>query len=268
MSQISQWIPRNYYILRNRTSGIKYIGQTVKSLSRYLGSGLYWRNHCKSNGGFSRKNIEVLWNKFFTSESDAAEFLQKFEEANPNYWTEEVNEWANLVKENTLDNPKGNKSTGKKSADTKRLNGSYANIGKKISAALTGKPNPKVAQSRKEKCAGYDSEGNYHLVSKEDFVRLGLTGLRKGIRPEHLDTEEYRRRLSERMKNRVWVKCGNDRKLIEKHEVTAYIDRGYVLGYGEMPKRQLITCANCGKECDAGNYSRWHGPKCSRIKKI
>ena len=60
---MNNWTPRTYYILRNKTTGMKYMGQTTKDINSYLGSGTYWQNHCKSNGGLNKKNIEVLWHK-------------------------------------------------------------------------------------------------------------------------------------------------------------------------------------------------------------
>jgi hypothetical protein len=79
------------------------MGQTSQSLDTYLGSGLYWVNHCKSHGGYNRTNIELIWSRFFTSESHAQMFLEDFEDWNPNYWESDL--WANLVKETTDSSP-------------------------------------------------------------------------------------------------------------------------------------------------------------------
>jgi len=99
------WKPRFYYIMVNKTSGKKYIGQTIQNLDTYMGSGVYWKNHCKSHGGYSRDNILVIESHYFEIKSEASIFLEEFEKNNDFYWTEENKEWANLCKENTEDNP-------------------------------------------------------------------------------------------------------------------------------------------------------------------
>jgi hypothetical protein len=33
------WKPRYYYVMENKTSGKKYVGQTAQDLEKYLGSG-------------------------------------------------------------------------------------------------------------------------------------------------------------------------------------------------------------------------------------
>lgn len=100
---MNNWTPRTYYILRNKTTGMKYMGQTTKDINSYLGSGTYWQNHCKSNGGLNKKNIEVLWHKKYKCHEQALEFLELFFMANPLYQLD--NEYANLVCENTHDSP-------------------------------------------------------------------------------------------------------------------------------------------------------------------
>jgi hypothetical protein len=103
------WKPRYYYIMQNKTSGKKYVGQTTQDISKYRGSGPYWTNHCKKHGGYTRENIELLEYQWFEKEEDAKKWLEYIEEHNGNYW--KLVEWANQVPENTLDNPfYGNKS--------------------------------------------------------------------------------------------------------------------------------------------------------------
>jgi hypothetical protein len=99
------WEPRFYYILINNTSGKKYFGQTRRCLKKYLGSGIYWKNHCKSHGGYNRKNISVLFTVFLNTRDEAEKFIEDFEKNNPNYWSEDNKIWANLCKENTENNP-------------------------------------------------------------------------------------------------------------------------------------------------------------------
>lgn len=101
----SSWRPRTYYIMKNKTTGKLYLGQTTANIQSYLGSGSYWKNHCKAHGGYCKENIEVVFNKYFENEDEAKLFLSEFEKQNPHYWLQENKVWANQCKENTDDNP-------------------------------------------------------------------------------------------------------------------------------------------------------------------
>lgn len=100
----SEWKPRWYYILQNKTSNKLYLGQTKQDINLYLGSGSYWINHCKKHGGYTRENINTLWCEYYIDEKTALQFLKDFEDENPNYWRRTTNEsWANQTRENTSD---------------------------------------------------------------------------------------------------------------------------------------------------------------------
>ena len=102
---IDYWIPRYYYILRNRVSGKLYIGQTKTNICKYLGSGSYWTAHCKKYGGYNRANIELVHYWWFDDIEFAEFFLEEFEMKEGQYWCYSNTKWANLVREDTLDNP-------------------------------------------------------------------------------------------------------------------------------------------------------------------
>jgi len=91
------------YVLRNKTTGKRYIGYTERDIENYLGSGLYWKKHCNTHGGFKKENIEKEWFEWFEDESDAKEFLSNFEEQYPEYWLDD--DWCNLVQENLERSP-------------------------------------------------------------------------------------------------------------------------------------------------------------------
>ena len=47
---MKDWRPRWYYIMRNVTTGMLYVGQTYNLTTRsYCGSGKYWVTHCKKH---------------------------------------------------------------------------------------------------------------------------------------------------------------------------------------------------------------------------
>ena len=99
----NEWRPRYYYIMKNLESNKLYLGQTVQDINKYLGSGTYWTNHCKSHGGYKKENIEVVYSKWFEDKDCASEFLVSIEEKYNEYWLSD--EWANLIPENLENNP-------------------------------------------------------------------------------------------------------------------------------------------------------------------
>jgi hypothetical protein len=98
------WRPRWYYVMRNKTSGLQYVGQTYNLHSRsYCGSGQYWVAHCKKHGGYGRKNIEIVKQFWAKSKSDAQGWLDNFEQVNSNYFERSNTAWANRARETTSD---------------------------------------------------------------------------------------------------------------------------------------------------------------------
>lgn len=101
---VANWRPRWYYVMLNKTSGMRYVGQTFNLDSRsYCGSGQYWVAHCKKHGGYGRKNIEVLQRFWAETETLAQGWLGAFEAENPNYFERNNTAWANRAKETTGD---------------------------------------------------------------------------------------------------------------------------------------------------------------------
>ena len=95
------WKHRYYYVLKNKTTGKMYVGQTMQDITKYKGSGPYWVNHCKKHGGYTRDNIEVVWKHWFEDEEFAQLFLDEFNDKYPSYYLPENVQWANEIPENT-----------------------------------------------------------------------------------------------------------------------------------------------------------------------
>ena len=125
------WRPRFYYVMRNMTSGMLYVGQTFNLESRsYCGSGQYWVQHCKKHGGYGRKNIEVVQKFWVELEVEAQQWLDAFEVANPGYFQRCNTAWANRAKETT-----GNSAF---CGVTKEDRIKYASAGGRASAQILG----------------------------------------------------------------------------------------------------------------------------------
>ena len=101
---VANWRPRWYYVMLNKTSGMRYVGQTLNLDARsYCGSGQYWVAHCKKHGGYGRKNIEVFQRFWAETETLAQEWLATFEAENLNYFERANTAWANRARETTRD---------------------------------------------------------------------------------------------------------------------------------------------------------------------
>lgn len=104
INDVKQWNPRWYYIMQNKTTGMKYVGQTYNLESRsYCGSGQYWTAHCKKYGGHNRKNIDVVERFYASTEQEAQTWLDAFESKNPDYFVRSNDAWANRARETTQD---------------------------------------------------------------------------------------------------------------------------------------------------------------------
>lgn len=88
--------PTWLYIKQHNITGLKYFGKTTrKDPSKYLGSGIRWKNHLRKHG----ENISTIWTKFFTNKEDLVSFALTFSKENK---IVESNEWANLKLEDGL----------------------------------------------------------------------------------------------------------------------------------------------------------------------
>jgi hypothetical protein len=100
----ANWRPRWYYVMLNKTSGMRYVGQTYNLTTRsYCGSGQYWVAHCTKHGGYGRKNIEVVEKFWAEDEAQAQQWLDAFEAKNPDYFVRSNTAWANRARETTGD---------------------------------------------------------------------------------------------------------------------------------------------------------------------
>jgi hypothetical protein len=100
----NDWRPRWYYIMRNKTTGLLYAGQTVNlETRRYCGSGRYWVAHCKKHGGHNRDNIEIVEQFFSVTKDQAQQWLDTLEKNHPNYYERSNKTWANRTRETTSD---------------------------------------------------------------------------------------------------------------------------------------------------------------------
>jgi hypothetical protein len=98
----ANWRPRWYYVMLNKTSGMRYVGQTYNLTTRsYCGSGQYWVAHCTKHGGYGRKNIEIAEKFWAEDKFQAQQWLDDFEFKNPDYFLRGNTAWANRAKETT-----------------------------------------------------------------------------------------------------------------------------------------------------------------------
>ena len=69
------------YIKKHNVTGLKYFGKTTRDVTKYHGSGLYWKNHLKTHG----KDVETYWSMTFEDTAESQEFAEAFSEIS-NVW--------------------------------------------------------------------------------------------------------------------------------------------------------------------------------------
>lgn len=90
--------PTYLYIKEHYITGLKYFGKTYeRDPKKYLGSGIYWKNHIRKHG---KEFVRTTWSQLFTDENELVEFATNFSIQNN---IVESKEWANLKIENGLD---------------------------------------------------------------------------------------------------------------------------------------------------------------------
>lgn len=118
-----KWYSRYYYIFRNKTSGVFYVGQRKNNDvgTYYFGSGPEWVRHCDEIGGYTHENLELVECHFFEKEDLARQWLDDLEEKEGPYWLEENKKWSNQIPEDTNNNPRPglNRETIQKGVNTK-----------------------------------------------------------------------------------------------------------------------------------------------------
>ena len=226
------WTPRWYYILKNKTSGKKYIGQTVRAnMDKYCGSGGYWTAHCKKHGGWDRTNIEVVWREWFVCEDTAKNFLKSFEERNLGYYSLACTYWANQVPENTEDNPfLGNKG------QTKETSASIAKMAKKMKGR-TKETHESIARGA-EKRRGRTKENNEGVAKMAKKMKGRTKETHEGVarqakflskiqKGQTKETSAKCAKQGKKISNKLWVNNSIVSKRIDKDIL---LPEGFVLG--------------------------------------
>lgn len=111
---------------------------------------------------------------------------------------------------------------------------------------------PDVRLKKSQAMAGRPAHNKGKARTEEE--RLAISRGRTGIKY----SEEGRRKLSESRKRQFEL---GDRRLPN--------NKGRIMSQSQKQQlsesalaRERATCPHCGKVCDKGNYSRWHGNNC------
>jgi len=167
---MTDWRPRWYYIMKNKTSDKMYIGQTVMTeMNLYCGSGRYWIAHCAKHVGHHRDNVEVIFQQWFDSETEAKKWLNSLPFQ---YW--KSNKYANQAIETTKDSPLCGLPL-----ETRQRNGRLNSI------KLKGRP-------KSAKHAANISKGKKGIPQTPEHI-AALSAVRKGrkLSPEHIKARSF-----------------------------------------------------------------------------
>lgn len=234
------WYPRWYYVKRNKTSGKLYLGQhngSEKSLMRYCGSGGYWINHNKINGGHYRDNIETIEKIWIEEKEKAQMWLDSFAEKHPQYWSTENETWANLMPESTED---------------------FASAFN--DPEVMARRNKTISDPEWKRTVGADKNKRIGETRKNTVLENGLTIAQSASRKGAITA------MTTVLENGLTIAQDTARRgaLTHDYEETSR-KQSATRQSKEWQEKNLKTCPQCGmKNLWPGNYARWHGEKCRK----
>ncbi len=214
--QTEEWRPRWYYVMVNKTTGKKYLGQTVQiKINGYCGSGQYWVKHNRKHGGHNRNNISILWCDWFVCKESAQSFLDTFALENPDYPIADNLEWANQVYE-TADDSAFSGLKGIKQSEDKKIKQSS------IMKDLNSRPEVKSEIARKSREAWSRPETRELMVAANREALMIRQFLNPRVKlPKDPPSESY----IEAMKLKCWMT--HSRKSITSEHKTKIAESKY-----------------------------------------
>jgi hypothetical protein len=271
--KLTTWPARTYYILRNKSSGKRYVGQHNSTMETYRGSGTKWINHCKKHGGYTVDNIEVIWSKWITEEDDAIDWLNKFSKENPNYWLNENNDWANQIPEShcTHLSPMTNLDSIEKMRQTK-LKITESGVTRAYESSLkmaetrkstimpSGLTMSQEASMKAAKSASHkrDEINKKISVTKQRKLDNGLTvGQYAAIKAAET-MKPNRREINQKLSEAK-------HKLLDNGLTSAQqgaLNGAKIRSSAGWKNKNHSICQHCNKLVDPANYKRWHGDNC------
>lgn len=242
------------YIKTHRITGLKYFGYTTrKDVSRYKGSGIYWRQHIRKHGNDA--NTEIVG--IFENIDKASLFAIKYSEDNN---IVESDEWANLMIENCL-------GTIVHTDEIKR----------KISEKAKGRIVSEETRKRMSEA------GKIRIFSEEHRNNLSKSGKGRVFSKEHLEKmsqvrkgtklpKEWCENVSKAMKGKKRGSMSED----QKQKLSKFFEETWIVIDPEGNK-QVIT--NLKKFCkdnglcrsgmwavSCGRYTQHKGWKCQKME--
>lgn len=183
--------PTFLYIKQHTVTGKMYFGKTIKDPEKYLGSGIYWKNHIHKYG---KQYVVNLWYCLFLEQNECVLFANEFSRHNK---IVESDLWANQIDENGLD------GGGIPSTETRKKM-SLAKIGKKPGNYGRIVPNDKI-----------------HKWSAEEKVRRTINHpTRKSITTPYgtfLSCNEFINQVNIAGNKSIYNIVNNPNKILSKH---------------------------------------------------
>jgi len=249
---MQEFKPTWLYIKKHNITGLQYFGKTNRyHPEKYIGSGKYWLAHLRVHG----KDISTTWCELFFDQQTLVEYALKFSKENN---IAESSEWANLKFENGLDGghsgvarsdetkeklskknrgKRHTKETKNKISDSNKGKHNMvrpADVGAKISKALTGKKRGPMPDETKRKIGD---------------ANKGKPSSKKGIPMP----DETKRKIGDANKGKPSSKKGIPRSAIDKDKIRK--------GQENVPE---ITCPHCHISNKPGCMKRWHFDNCKK----
>ena len=193
--------PTYLYIKQHNKTGLLYFGKTTNNPEIYQGSGLHWLRHLKVHGA---RDVTTLWYCLFTERDELVKFATLFSVSNN---IVESVDWANLKPENGLDGGSLKGRPYKPFPEQSKIN--------------LRKPKYSNKNYLKPKSEEHRKKLAEHL-SKFRTTNIGELNPHYG----HKHTDEAKRLMSEKAKNRPKFEC----QFCHRHLVKQQIVRNHQNG--------------------------------------
>lgn len=181
--------PTYLMIKQHKITGLKYFCKTTKKDPvKYLGSGVYWREHLKEHGKF----VQTIWCKLFDDKLELKEFAEFFSEE---FDIVKSPLWANKKLENGLDGG-GDAEYVIKNTKERVANGTHNFIGLNEKRLLDGTHNFLSKDYQSDMAKQRVANGTHHFLGSE----LQLKRVANGTHP-FLGGELSRKINAERVAN-------------------------------------------------------------------
>lgn len=239
-----EFIPTRLYVKKHSVTGLRYFGKSIrKNINEYLGSGIYWNNHIKKHG---KEHVNTEWvSDWFFEISELESFALSF-----SHIFDIVNSvcWANLTEENGISGGKMAQHLIEQAAIARSITLNSTEW-KETAGKKKKEKNLNTRQSKEWREAG--GELSY------EKARLSAIETKNSSEWKESVGKEAVKKQKETKHDPVWKKTTGKGAINKRLET---------ISDPSWKEKNTKECQHCGLKMAKGNFVRFHGDKCKKLK--